>query len=61
MTDTGANASAEEADEGSADQVETVLDVKQGFRLTDTQFSKKDYLSHLKGESSSRRLPDSLG
>lgn len=46
--DTGANASAEEAEEGADDAVEQVIDVVHSFRLTGTQFGKKDYLSHLK-------------
>lgn len=45
---TGANASAEEADEGTDDQTETVIDIVHSFRLTATQFTKKDYLGHLK-------------
>ena len=46
--DTGANASAEEAEEGTDDAKETVIDVVHSFRLTGTQFGKKDYLTHLK-------------
>lgn len=45
---TGANASAEEAAEDTEDGAITVLDVVHSFRLTNTQFDKKAYLSHLK-------------
>lgn len=45
---TGANASAEEAAEDTEDGAQTVLDVVHSFRLTNTQFDKKAYLSHLK-------------
>lgn len=48
--DTGANASAEEAEEGADDHIETKIDVVHSFRLNSTQFDKKSYLSHLKGE-----------
>lgn len=48
--DIGANPSAEEADEGTDDQSKTVIDVVHSFRLNDTHFDKKSYLSHLKGE-----------
>ncbi|KIV99710.1 uncharacterized protein PV09_08641 [Verruconis gallopava] len=47
--DTGANASAEEADEGTDDQVETKIDVVYSFRLQPTNFDKKGYLAYLKG------------
>jgi hypothetical protein len=46
--DTGANASAEEAEEGTDDQVQQVIDVVHSFRLNETNFDKKSYLSHLK-------------
>lgn len=46
--DTGANASAEEADEGTDDAAQTVIDVVHSFRLTSTSFDKKSYLGHLK-------------
>jgi hypothetical protein len=46
--DIGANPSAEEADEGTEDNTTTVLDVVHSFRLNETQFDKKQYLSHLK-------------
>ncbi|KAF2787388.1 microtubule/calcium-binding protein [Melanomma pulvis-pyrius CBS 109.77] len=47
--DIGANASAEEADEGTEDQAQTVIDVVHSFRLNETSFDKKSYLGHLKG------------
>jgi hypothetical protein len=47
--DTGANASAEEAEEGADDNVETKIDVVYSFRLTETAFDKKSYLTYLKG------------
>ncbi|KAF1811466.1 microtubule/calcium-binding protein [Eremomyces bilateralis CBS 781.70] len=47
--DIGANPSAEEADEGTEDAAQTVIDVVHSFRLNETQFDKKSYLSHLKG------------
>lgn len=45
---TGANASAEEAEEGTEDGAATVIDIVHSFRLTNTQFDKKAYLGHLK-------------
>ncbi|KAF2995256.1 Ribosome associating protein [Curvularia kusanoi] len=47
--DTGANASAEEAEEGADDSVETKIDVVHSFRLNETGFDKKGYLTYLKG------------
>lgn len=47
-TDTGANASAEEAEEGVEDGAVQVNNVVNSFRLQSTQFDKKSYLSHLK-------------
>ena len=47
--DVGGNPSAEEADEGLEDGVETVIDVVHSFRLNETSFDKKSYLTHLKG------------
>ncbi|KAJ4346165.1 hypothetical protein N0V95_005629 [Ascochyta clinopodiicola] len=47
--DTGANASAEEAEEGADDQLETRIDVVYSFRLNETGFDKKGYLTYLKG------------
>lgn len=46
--DTGANASAEEADEGVEDGAQQVNNVVNSFRLNSTSFDKKSYLSHLK-------------
>ncbi|KAJ4330249.1 hypothetical protein N0V87_010171 [Didymella glomerata] len=47
--DTGANASAEEQEEGAEDQAETKIDVVYSFRLNETGFDKKGYLTYLKG------------
>merc|ERR1712029_791859 len=47
--DTGANASAEEAEEGTEDGAQTVIDVVHSFRLVETAFDKKSYLTYLKG------------
>ncbi|QDS77591.1 hypothetical protein FKW77_001800 [Venturia effusa] len=47
--DIGANASAEEATEEVEDTAQTVIDVVHSFRLNETQFDKKGYLSYLKG------------
>jgi len=47
--DIGANPSAEEADEGADDSKQQVIDVVHSFRLNETSFDKKSYLSHLKG------------
>jgi hypothetical protein len=47
--DTGANASAEEGEEGVEDGVETKIDVVHSFRLTPTSFDKKGFLVYLKG------------
>jgi hypothetical protein len=49
--DVGGNASAEEGEEQLDDRAQTVLDVVHSFRLTETQFDKKSYLTHLKGMS----------
>jgi hypothetical protein len=46
--DTGANASAEEAEEGTEDGTSQVIDVVHSFRLNETSFDKKSYLTHLK-------------
>ncbi|KAK8139212.1 hypothetical protein PG984_002592 [Apiospora sp. TS-2023a] len=46
--DTGANASAEEADEGTDDNEEKKLDIEYSFRLINLgKYNKKDYLGHL--------------
>jgi len=48
--DVGGNPSAEGGDdEGTEDQAAQVIDVVHSFRLTETSFDKKAYLSHLKG------------
>ncbi|KAJ9134476.1 Translationally-controlled tumor protein [Pleurostoma richardsiae] len=47
--DIGANASAEEADEGLEDQAVKVNNVVYSFRLQSTQFDKKSYMTYLKG------------
>ncbi|KAI2464987.1 translationally-controlled tumor protein [Annulohypoxylon bovei var. microspora] len=46
--DTGANASAEEADEGTEDSAQKVNNIIHSFRLQPTQFDKASYLSYLK-------------
>ncbi|TAQ87868.1 hypothetical protein B7494_g3804 [Chlorociboria aeruginascens] len=46
--DTGANASAEAADEALEDGAVQVNNVVNSFRLVNTSFDKKQYLSHLK-------------
>ncbi|EME47225.1 hypothetical protein DOTSEDRAFT_122601, partial [Dothistroma septosporum NZE10] len=47
--DIGANASAEGGDDdGAEDQAAQVIDVVHSFRLNETSFDKKSYLSHLK-------------
>jgi len=48
LSDTGANASAEEAEEGTDDANQQVIDVVHSFRLNETSFDKKSYLTHLK-------------
>lgn len=48
-TDTGANASAEEADEAVEDGAIQVNNVVHSFRLQSTSFDKKSYLAYLKG------------
>ncbi|XDG00647.1 hypothetical protein ABKA04_000262 [Annulohypoxylon sp. FPYF3050] len=47
--DTGANASAEEADEGIEDSAQKVNNIIHSFRLQPTSFDKASYLSYLKG------------
>ncbi|PNP54690.1 hypothetical protein THARTR1_04895 [Trichoderma harzianum] len=47
--DTGANASAEEADEGVEDAEVKVNNIVHSFRLQSTSFDKKGYLAYLKG------------
>ncbi len=62
LADTGANASAEEADEGVEDGAVQVNNVVNSFRLNQTSFDKKSYLSHLKGtwESFGHRIYSDL-
>ncbi|KAI5863086.1 translationally-controlled tumor protein [Durotheca rogersii] len=47
--DTGANASAEEADEGLEDSAQKVNNILHSFRLQPTSFDKSSYLTYLKG------------
>ncbi|KZZ90730.1 Translationally-controlled tumor protein [Moelleriella libera RCEF 2490] len=47
--DTGANASAEEADEALEDAAVKVNNIVHSFRLQSTSFDKKGYLAYLKG------------
>jgi len=46
--DIGANPSAEEGGDDVEDTTQTVIDVVHSFRLNETSFDKKSYLSHLK-------------
>lgn len=50
LADTGANASAEEAEEGVEDQDVRVNNIVSSFRLQSTSFDKKSYLTYLKGK-----------
>ncbi|EIW76143.1 translationally controlled tumor-associated [Coniophora puteana RWD-64-598 SS2] len=47
--DIGANPSAEEAEESLEEGAKTVIDVVHAFRLQQTSFDKKSFLSYLKG------------
>ncbi|KAK9459701.1 translationally controlled tumor protein [Lipomyces oligophaga] len=47
--DIGANPSAEEGDEGLEDGVETVNNIAYSFRLQNTSFDKKSFLTYIKG------------
>ncbi|KAK3902654.1 Mss4-like protein [Staphylotrichum tortipilum] len=47
--DTGANASAEEAEDALEDGEQKVNNVVNSFRLQSTSFDKKSYLAYLKG------------
>jgi hypothetical protein len=47
--DIGANASAEEADEGTDDSKERVNNVVYSFKLSPTSFDKKSYMTYIKG------------
>lgn len=53
LSDIGANASAEEAEEALDDQVVKVNNIVSSFRLQSTSFDKKSYLTYLKGNNSS--------
>ncbi|KAF2491914.1 microtubule/calcium-binding protein [Lophium mytilinum] len=46
--DIGANPSAEEGGDDTEDTSQQVIDIVHSFRLNETQFDKKSYLSHLK-------------
>lgn len=50
QVDTGANASAEEAEEALEDTEQKVNNIVHSFRLQSTAFDKKGYLAYLKGE-----------
>ncbi|GAA5965725.1 hypothetical protein JCM8115_000900 [Rhodotorula mucilaginosa] len=47
--DIGANASAEEAEEALEEGEERVNNIVHSFRLTETSFDKKSYMTYLKG------------
>jgi hypothetical protein len=47
--DIGANPSAEDGEEALNDDKVLVLDISHSFRLSETSFDKKAYLTHLKG------------
>lgn len=49
QVNTGANASAEEAEEGVEDTAVRVNNIVHSFRLQNTSFDKKGYLTYLKG------------
>lgn len=49
LADTGANASAEEADEGLEDSAQKVNNIVHSFRLQSTSFDKASYGAYLKG------------
>jgi len=49
QVDTGANASAEEAEDQLDDTVQKVNNIVHSFRLQETQFDKKTYMAYLKG------------
>ncbi len=49
LTDIGANASAEEADEGTDDAAQKVNNIVHSFRLQPTSFDKASYGAYLKG------------
>ena len=45
----GGNPSAEDGEEALDDTAQTVIDVVHSFRLNETSFDKKSYLTYLKG------------
>ncbi|GAA5996838.1 Tma19p [Rhodotorula paludigena] len=47
--DTGANASAEEAEEALEEGEQRVNNIVHSFRLTETSFDKKSYMTYIKG------------
>lgn len=47
--DIGANPSAEGGDEGVEETVQTVNNVVYSFRLQETSFDKKSYMTYIKG------------
>ncbi|KAI9251891.1 translationally controlled tumor protein [Phascolomyces articulosus] len=47
--DIGANPSAEGGDEGVDESAQTVNNVIHSFRLTETSFDKKSYMTYIKG------------
>ncbi|KAJ1815272.1 hypothetical protein LPJ75_002425, partial [Coemansia sp. RSA 2598] len=49
QVDTGANQSAEDPEEALDDSAETVNNVVYSFRLVQTQFDKKSYMTYIKG------------
>jgi hypothetical protein len=55
--DTGGNASAEGGDDDAVeDTSQQVIDAVHSFRLVETHFDKKSYLTHLKGKKACRLL-----
>ena len=54
IVDIGANASTEEAAETLEDGQEVVNDVAHSFRLTQTGFDKKSYMTSLRGNDRSQ-------
>lgn len=58
--DIGANPSTEEAEEGLEDGMITVNNVVHSFRLQETSFDKKSFLTYLKGymKSVKEKLPE---
>ena len=66
--DIGANPSAEEAEEGTESSAQIVNNVVYSFRLSETVFDKKSYMTYIKGymkaiksklqESNPDRIPE---